>query len=34
LLKKIKIPELECYSDDDFDKQYLDFYNKFLGDES
>ena len=33
LLKKIKIPELECYSDD-FDKQYLDFYNKFLGDES
>ena len=33
-LKKIKIPELECYSDDDFDKQYLDFYNKFLGDES
>ena len=34
LLKKIKIPELECYSHDDFDKQYLDFYNKFLGDES
>ncbi len=34
LLKKIKIPELECYSDDDFDIQYLDFYNKFLGDES
>ena len=33
LLKKIKIPELECYSHDDFDKQYLDFYNKFLGDE-
>ena len=34
LLKKIKIPELECYSHDDFDKQYLDFYNKFLADES
>ena len=34
LLNKIKIPELECYSHDDFDKQYLDFYNKFLGDES
>lgn len=34
LLKKIKIPELECYPHDDFDKQYLDFYNKFLGDES
>ena len=34
LLKKIKIPELQCYSDDDFYKQYLDFYNKFLGDES
>ena len=34
LLKKIKIAELECYSHDDFDKQYLDFYNKFLGDES
>ena len=34
LLKKIKIPELECYSNNDFDKQYLDFYNKFLGDES
>ncbi len=34
LLKKIKIPELECYSHDDFDKQYLDFYNKFLVDES
>ena len=34
LLKKIKIPELECYSHDDFDKQYPDFYNKFLADES
>ena len=34
LLKKIKIPELECYSHDNFDKQYFDFYNKFLADES
>ena len=34
MLKKNKIPVLECFSDIDFEKEYLDFYSKFLPNES
>ena len=33
VLKKIKIPVLECFLKQDFEQEYLDFYNKFLIDE-
>jgi len=34
LLKTYKIPVLECFTNTDFEKEYLDFYNKFLINES
>ena len=33
VLKNIKIPVLECFLKQDFEQEYLDFYNKFLMDE-
>ena len=33
VLKKMKIPVLECFLKKDFEQEYLDFYNKFLIDE-
>ena len=34
MLKTNKIPVLECFANTDFEKEYLDFYNKFLINES
>ena len=34
MIKKAKIPVLECFSNIDFKKEYLDFYEKFLQDEN
>ena len=33
ILKKIKIPTLECFLKTDYDKEYLEFYQKFFRDE-
>ena len=33
ILKKIKIPKLECFSKSDYEKEYLGFYEKFLSDD-
>ena len=33
VLKNMKIPVLECFLKQDFEQEYLDFYNKFLIDE-
>ena len=33
VLKKMKIPVLECFLKQGFEQEYLDFYNKFLIDE-
>ncbi len=34
IIKKTKIPVLECFSNIDFEKEYLDFYEKFLPNEN
>ena len=34
MIKKAKIPVLECFSNIDFEKEYLDFYEKFLPNEN
>ena len=34
IIKKAKIPVLECFSNIDFEKEYLDFYEKFLPNEN
>ena len=34
MIKKAKIPVLECFSNIDFKKEYLDFYEKFLPNEN
>ena len=34
MIKKAKIPVLECFSNIDFEKTYLDFYEKFLPNEN
>ena len=34
MIKKTKIPVLECFSNIDFEKEYLDFYEKFLPNEN
>ena len=30
ILKKTKVPVLECFLKSDYEEQYMDFYNKFL----
>ena len=34
ILKKIKVPVLECFLKQDYDQKYLDFYNKFFENEA
>ena len=34
MIKKAKIPVLECFSNIDYEKEYLDFYEKFLPNEN
>jgi len=33
ILKKIKIPTLECFTKSDYEKEYKEFYEKFLSDD-
>ena len=33
ILKKIKIPTLECFTKSDYEKEYIEFYEKFLSDD-
>ena len=30
ILKKTKVPVLECFLKSDYEEEYMDFYNKFL----
>ena len=34
ILKKTKVPVLECFLKSDYEEQYMDFYNKFLVNEN